>query len=94
MGKYEKKPHKTEYEDIQNVFQKRDRERAERHGAQQGAAQDYPDVPGFLNEPRRIRGDADYSVESMRQVHEGQAVDGSGWKGKDGVVSRVVAGRV
>ena len=74
MGKYEKKPHKTEYEDIQNVFQKRDRKRAERHGAQQGAAQDYPDVPGFLNEPRRIRGDADYSVESMRQVHEGQAV--------------------
>ena len=71
MGKYEKKKH-SEFEDIQNVFKKRDSKRAE----QQPESQDYPEVPEFMNEPRRIPGDEVYSVESMRQVHEGQAVYG------------------
>ena len=70
MGKYEKR--KTEYEDIQNVFAKRDKNRAARHTEQ--SPRDYPDVPEFMNEPRRIRGDAGYSVDSMREVHEGRAV--------------------
>lgn len=74
MGKYEKR--KTEYEDIQNVFQKRDRKRAERPAAAQ--PQDYPEVPGFMNEPKRIRGDAGYSVENLREVHEGRAVYDNG----------------
>ena len=69
MGKFEKKK-QNEFEDIQNVFQKRDRSRAERMRANQ----DYPQTQEFLNEPRRIREDADYDLENLRQVHEGQAV--------------------
>lgn len=69
MGKYEKKKH-SEFEDIQNVFKKRDSRRAEA----QPEPEDFPEVPAFLNEPRRIRGDAAYSVDAMRQVHEGEAV--------------------
>ena len=72
MGKYEKKKH-SDYADIQNVFAKRDQNRA----AQGQEPQDYPEVPAFMNEPRRIRGDADYSVDDMRDVHEGRAVYGT-----------------
>ncbi|MBR4193277.1 MAG: hypothetical protein IKQ54_02960, partial [Oscillospiraceae bacterium] len=74
MGKYEKKKH-SDFHDIQNVFAKRDQNRAARQEGQ-GAQnpQDYPEVPEFMNEPRRIRGDAGYSVDNMRQVHEGRAV--------------------
>ena len=68
MGKYEKR--KTEYDDIQHVFAKRDRNRS----ARQEQPQDYPEVPAFMNEPRRIRGDAGYSVDNLREVHEGRAV--------------------
>ena len=67
MGKPDKN-HKTEYDDIQAVFARRDRNRAAQ------SPQDYPEVPEFLNEPRRIRGGEGYSLESMRQVHEGEAV--------------------
>ncbi len=67
MGKFEKKK-QNDFEDIRNVFAKRDQGRAE------PTPQDYPEVPEFMNEPRRIRGDAGYSVDSMREVHEGRAV--------------------
>ena len=71
MGKYEKKKH-SDFHDIQNVFAKRDKNRAARQDGQR--PQDYPEVPEFMNEPRRIRGDAEYSVDNLRQVHEGRAV--------------------
>ena len=71
MGKYEKR--KTEYDDIQNVFAKRDRNRSVPQ-----EPQDYPEVPAFMNEPRRIRGDAGYSVDNLRDVHEGRAVYDNG----------------
>ena len=67
MGKYDNQ--KTEYDDIQNVFAKRDRNRSVPQDPR-----DYPEVPEFMNEPRRIRNGAEYSVEDMRAVHEGQAV--------------------
>ncbi len=76
MGKFEKKTHKTEYDDIQHVFAKRDKNRAARH-AEQGP-RDYPEVPEFMNEPKRIRGDAAYSVDNLREVHEGRAVYDNG----------------
>jgi len=66
MGKFEKKK-QNEFEDIQNVFKKRDRGRAERMREEPA-----PQEP--LTPPRRIRQDADYSVDSMRDVHEGRAV--------------------
>ena len=66
MGKFEKKK-QNEFEDIQNVFKKRDRGRAERMREEPA-----PQEP--LTSPRRIRQDADYSVDSMRDVHEGRAV--------------------
>ena len=71
MGKYEKKKH-SDFHDIQNVFAKRDKNRAARQDGQR--PQDYPEVPEFMNEPRRIRGDAGYSMDDMREVHEGRAV--------------------
>ena len=67
MGKYEKR--KTEYDDIQNVFAKRDRNRSVPQ-----EPQDYPEVPAFMNEPRRIRENAGYSLDNLREVHEGRAV--------------------
>ena len=66
MGKFEKKK-QNEFEDIQNVFKKRDRGRAERMREEPA-----PQEP--LTPPRRIRQDADYSVDSMRELHEGRAV--------------------
>ena len=68
MGKYEKR--KTEYDDIQHVFAKRDRNRS----ARQEQPRDYPEVPAFMNEPRRIRGNPGYSMGNLRDVHEGRAV--------------------
>ena len=66
MGKFEKKK-QNDFEDIQNVFAKRDRGRAERMREEPA-----PQEP--LTPPRRIRQDADYSVDSMRELHEGRAV--------------------
>ena len=66
MGKFEKKK-QNDFEDIQNVFKKRDRGRAERMREEPA-----PQEP--LTPPRRIRQDADYSVDSMRELHEGRAV--------------------
>ncbi len=66
MGKFEKKK-QNDFEDIQNVFAKRDRERAERMREEPA-----PQEP--LTPPRRIRQDAGYSVDSMRELHEGRAV--------------------
>ena len=69
MGKYEKKK-RSEYHDIQDVFARRDRKRA----AQRAAEAEFPELPSFMDEPRRIRGGSGYSVSSMREVHEGRAV--------------------
>ncbi len=71
MGKYEKK--KTDFDDIQKVFCKRDQNRSVPQDPR-----DYPEVPAFMNEPRRIRGNPGYSMDNLRDVHEGRAVyDGS-----------------
>ena len=69
MGKFEKN-RKTEFDDIQSVFAKRDQGRA----ARQTRTETEPRPGDFQEAPVRIRADADYSVESMRQVHEGRAV--------------------
>ena len=69
MGKFEKN-RKTEFDDIQSVFAKRDQGRA----ARQTRTETEPRPGDFQEAPVSIRADADYSVESMRQVHEGRAV--------------------
>ena len=68
MGKYEKK-HKSEFDEIAGVFAQRDRRRAARQQASEDALRS-----GSAEEPRRIRGGEGYSMDSMREVHEGRAV--------------------
>ena len=56
----------SDFDDIRTVFDKRDRDRA----SGRPSPGDYPDVPEFMNAPRRTGGR--YSVDAMRQAHERQ----------------------
>ncbi len=69
MGKYEKK-RKTEFEDIESVFARRDRNRFARQEQPRGE----PEAPESRGDLRRIRRDAGYSMDNLREVHEGRAV--------------------
>ena len=59
-----------DFNEIEAVFRKRDRAKA----ARQREPEEYPDVPEFMNEPRRIHGNPGYSVRDLRDVHNGTAV--------------------
>lgn len=59
--------------------------------AEHPSPEEYPEVPAFLQEPRRITGEEDYSLESLRQLHEGRAVYESASVRRSGARNRAPA---